>query len=92
LRGADDEETSRAELVDNAGHQGDLRAHYSKVSVNRFGHVQIFRRSENGADLSYAGIAGRAKDLMSFKREAPGDCMLAAAAADHENFHDEVLV
>ena len=44
------------------------------------------------ADLCNAGIAGRRKDLMSFKREAPSDGVLAAAAPDHENFHDEVLV
>ena len=38
------------------------------------------------------GLPGRAENLMSFEGEAPGDCVLAAAAADHENFHDEVLV
>ena len=41
--------------------------------------------------LRDAGIAGRAENLMAFEREAPRDGVLAAAAADHENFHDEAV-
>ena len=44
------------------------------------------------ADLGDAGIAGRAEDLMTFEREAPGEGVLAAAAADDENLHDEQSV
>jgi hypothetical protein len=42
--------------------------------------------------LSDARIAGRAENLMSFERKTPSDGVLAAAAADHENLHDEQSV
>ena len=78
-----------AELVDHAGHQGNFRSDDSEVGIDGVRRSQVVRGRQKLAEFRDPGIARRAVDLMTFLRQAPGDGVLAAAAADNENLHRE---
>jgi hypothetical protein len=92
LRGTDDRESVRAKLIDDACDQWDFGPDDSEVGPQRFRKRQIFCGCADSPDLGDARIAGRAENLMAFEGKTPGDGVLAAAAADHENLHDEQSV
>ena len=61
-------------------------------SASAFG-IAGDRRRHRRATSRDAGIAGGADDLAdaALRRELPGERVLAAAAADHQHFHDAVI-
>jgi len=87
-------EVAELELVDQAQHQGRLRADDHEVDAFAGGegakaHHIVGRDRHAGRDLGYAGVAGRAEQgvAQGRVRDFPAQRVLASAAAYHQNPH-----
>ena len=85
--GTDDFSFGGAELVDYAGDQWNLRTDDGEIGIDGVGRSQIIRGGQKLPELCNSRIARRAEYLMTFLRQAPRDCVFAAAAADNEDLH-----
>src|SRR5690606_8711734 len=97
LRGAEDGQAMGAELIDNARGQRGLGADHGERNAVGLGPLAQRGLVGDGqvAELRIArgaGIARGHEDLLHALGllEAPGQRVLAAAAADDENFHSEI--
>ena len=87
LRRPDDLALGGAELVDHAGDQRNFRTDDGEIGIDGVRRGEVVRGRQKLAEFRDPGIARCAVDLMTFLRQAPGDRVLAAAAADNENLH-----
>ena len=83
--------------IDNAVDERRLGADDGEVGMELVGEGQQVvgfggRRADAGGDLGATGIAGGDDDFSDGRAalEAPGDCMLATAAADNKDFHGSI--
>jgi hypothetical protein len=90
-RWSDDGQAGGAELVDDSFGERGFGSDYGQSGMDGLGCFQA-GGVQVDADLRDSGISGRRVDLVTFFGETPGDRMLAAAAADDENFHAEMPV